>query len=68
MSSSQTSAQCGVCGVIGLPAEMHRNSLPVPGTLPTTPNSVTYRCRDDTSRVSFGDDPPGPGQSHRRTD
>lgn len=52
MSSSPTSAQCGVCGVIGLPAEMHRNSLPVPGTLPTTPNSVTYRCRDEAACVA----------------
>lgn len=47
-------AHCGTCGVLGTVAEMHRMSLPVPGSLPVTPNAVTTTCRDEaacTARV-----------------
>lgn len=49
---SANTAQCGTCGVIGLPAEMHRTSLPIAGSLPTVPNAVTYRCRDAAACVA----------------
>lgn len=45
-------AVCGQCGVMGLPAEMHRASLPVAGSLPTLPNKVTWRCRDEAACVT----------------